>query len=703
MAISQEIKGNLARLLAMEDLIIEHKKVETAQFNVQTRVLTLPQWEKASNVVYDMLVGHEVGHALYTPNKVLPKDIPHSFVNIVEDARIEKLMKRRYPGIAKSFYGGYAELAEKDFFQLEDEEIGEMNLADRVNLQFKIGNHTDIPIESGEETEIVNKIADTETFDDVIAAARELYSYCKKTQDEEIPPEVKANHSDSGESSDNVESEEEEDSVEQQPESRESQEDDTDVSEDTTDSAGSDEPQVRTVENLEENLRDLTSTYGGDTIYSEIPDLNLDTIVVKNSDIHAEIDKFNDLNVEAGGHEVFNDPDSSYREFKRGASKEVNYLIKEFECKKAADSYARSSTSRSGVLDCSKLHTYKYNEDLFKKITTVPDGKNHGLVFVLDWSGSMSTVLSNTLKQLYNLIWFCKKVSIPFDVYAFTNDWNRSHWDPKTKNYIGADLKPHYEKDAGLLSVNDEFNMMNILTSRVQSKQLEKQMMNIWRIAHYYGNNGCLFTIADRMQLSGTPLNEALISLHKILPKFQKDNKVQKVQCIVLTDGEANQLPCHREYSRDGETWIGERYIHHRDGYLRDRKLGTTAKLGFKHYEFTDTILHNLRGNFPTVNFIGIRVLPPREALLFIKCYYEYGNDDYDKVLTQWRKLRSFTIKKSGYHAYFGMASSNLSEDVEFEVRENATKAQIKNAFIKSLKTKKMNKKLLSEFVELVA
>ena len=103
MAISQEIKGNLARLLAMEDLIIEHKKVETAQFNVQTRVLTLPQWEKASNVVYDMLVGHEVGHALYTPNKVLPKDIPHSFVNIVEDARIEKLMKRRYPGIAKSF------------------------------------------------------------------------------------------------------------------------------------------------------------------------------------------------------------------------------------------------------------------------------------------------------------------------------------------------------------------------------------------------------------------------------------------------------------------------------------------------------------------------------------------------------------------------------------------------------------------------
>ena len=70
-------------------------------------------------------------------------------------------------------------------------------------------------------------------------------------------------------------------------------------------------------------------------------------------------------------------------------------------------------------MDCSKLHTYKYNEDLFKKVTTVPDGKNHGLIFILDWSGSMSDVLTDTIKQLYNLIWFCKKVNIPFEVYVF--------------------------------------------------------------------------------------------------------------------------------------------------------------------------------------------------------------------------------------------------------------------------------------------
>ena len=67
MTVKHEIKSQLAKLLATEDLIVEHRKVATAQFDVHSRVLTLPMWEKASNTVYDLLVGHEVGHALFTP------------------------------------------------------------------------------------------------------------------------------------------------------------------------------------------------------------------------------------------------------------------------------------------------------------------------------------------------------------------------------------------------------------------------------------------------------------------------------------------------------------------------------------------------------------------------------------------------------------------------------------------------------------
>ena len=138
MAVQQEIKSQLAKLLATEDIVVEHKHVETAQFNVDTRVLILPLWEKASNYVYDMLVGHEVGHALFTPNVDPPKDIPHQFMNVVEDARIEKLMKRRYLGIAKSFYKGYNEMHQGDFFELDGEDINKFNLADRANLHLSL-------------------------------------------------------------------------------------------------------------------------------------------------------------------------------------------------------------------------------------------------------------------------------------------------------------------------------------------------------------------------------------------------------------------------------------------------------------------------------------------------------------------------------------------------------------------------------------
>ena len=165
MAVQQEIKSQLAKLLATEDIIVEHKQVPTAQFNVGTRVLILPLWEKASNDVYDMLVGHEVGHALFTPDEDwwLDYDIPQDIVNVVEDARIEKLMKRKYMGIAKSFYKGYTELHQQDFFEVANEDIDTFNLADRANLYFKIGSFLDLSF-SDAEKEIIDLIGKAETF-----------------------------------------------------------------------------------------------------------------------------------------------------------------------------------------------------------------------------------------------------------------------------------------------------------------------------------------------------------------------------------------------------------------------------------------------------------------------------------------------------------------------------------------------------------
>jgi hypothetical protein len=382
-------------------------------------------------------------------------------------------------------------------------------------------------------------------------------------------------------------------------------------------------------------------------------------------------------------------------------------LVKEFECRKAADSYARATTARTGVLDTSKLHTYKYNEDLFKKVTSTPDGKNHGLIFVLDWSGSMSRVMLDTIKQLYNLIWFCKKVSIPFEVYAFTNEWKKPEINYETQELVKpADWTCSYEKKENLLAVHEQFSMMNLLTSKTNGKQLEHQMINIWRCAKCFGNfYGSCYSVPSRLGLSGTPLNEAFVCLHQILPQFQKENKLQKVQCIVLTDGEANHLSRHVMVKRhwENEPYMGTRQLQGGVTFLRDRKTGNTYNVPYGWHGFSDLMLQNLRDNFPSVNFVGIRVLEGRDANGFLSLYHNRGSNVFFKLQSEWKKQRSFTIKTSGYHAYFAISAASLSQDSDFEVDDGATKAKIKSAFIKSLKTKKLNKKVLGEFISLVA
>ena len=207
------------------------------------------------------------------------------------------------------------------------------------------------------------------------------------------------------------------------------------------------------------------------------------------------------------------------------------------------------------------------------------------------------------------------------------------------------------------------------------------------------------------MGLSGTPLNEAFVCLHQILPQFQKENKLQKVQCIVLTDGEANHLSRHVVVKRhwENEPYMGTRQLQGGCTFLRDRKTGNTYNVPYGWHGFSDLMLQNLRDNFPSVNFVGIRVLEGRDANGFLGLYHNRGSNMFLKLHGEWKKQRSFTIKTSGYHAYFAISAASLSQDADFEVDDGATKAKIKSAFIKSLKTKKLNKKVLGEFISLVA
>jgi len=304
----------------------------------------------------------------------------------------------------------------------------------------------------------------------------------------------------------------------------------------------------------------------------------------------------------------------------------------------------------------------------------------------------MQNVMMDTIKQLFNLVWFCKKVNIPFEVYAFTNTYPNPNREIEQKNLT--------------LHMDSSFSLMNLLTSKIRAKDMNTQMRNIFRIAKYFDHRGGYYNCPVGMNLSGTPLNEALVCLHQILPQFQKENGLEKVQCVVLTDGESQTIRFNRELQRDWEDrpYMGTSYLGS-SCYLRNRKTGHVyaCKEDMGYYgDVTDMLLEDLCQTFPDTNFIGIRIMPSSWGSSFIR-KYEDDEIKYQKDLEHWRKHKSVSLKGSGYHVYFGLSSTALGNDTEFEVQEDATKAQIKRAFNKSLKGKKMNKKILGEFIELVA
>ena len=706
-----EVKGTLARLLAQEDLIVEQRQVDTASFDVERRILTLPLWEKAEASVLDMLIAHEVGHALYTPNKWdFLGEIPLSFVNVVEDVRIEKLMKRRYAGLPKTFYNGYRDINAKDFFQLQFADLEEFGLVDRINLFYKVGMFHNIPFKNDQERAFRDECANVETFDEVLDLASRIAKYQQEQvsdkstsqTDEEGAEEAPSTEQGSGgqTQSSQEESTESKDTQGQEAPTNTTQEDGQESEETSNDAptpaqpngkgttggkAHGDDLEAVTDSLLKESIQNLVDSESAPITYIQTPELLLDKVIVETQEWVDVLDEY--WNKYEGFD--FAKIDSEWARYKSQSSKEVNYLVKEFEMKKSASAYARTTVSKTGVLDCSKLFQYKYNDDIFKKISVTPDGKNHGLIFNLDWSGSMSHILFSTMKQLLNLIQFCNKTGIPFEVYAFTNEWD-SESVQKVKEVKENEI------------TIEKFNMIKFASSDLKKRDLDKVMKYMFRTAFAMTYRAADYNIPYKLYLSGTPLNEAIISMKQILPIFQKKNNVEKCHIINLTDGEGscvmrNKKWGHYDYNKLVSGHIG-------DCQLRDRKVGRIYKtFGYSYYDssHTDIFVENLMDNFPNTNVISIRLCSGTD---FNRVSYNWEFEEREKNKAQWRKHKSFIDMNSAYTRSLYILSNSLDDaDNAFEVKEDARKQDISRAFKKSQKNKSTSKRILNEFISVIA
>ena len=184
-------KSTLVKLLAEEDVTVSYQKAETASFNPITREVVLPIWKDKSESVMDMMSLHEVGHALYTPETLLEdahnKNVKHSFMNVLEDVRIEKMIQDKYLGSKKVFKTAYKELLEKDFFGINGKDLSKLNLIDRINMHYK--NVPNVPFDN-DELEWVQKANQTKTPEDVLNLAIELqewmYTQDKDTESDDM-------------------------------------------------------------------------------------------------------------------------------------------------------------------------------------------------------------------------------------------------------------------------------------------------------------------------------------------------------------------------------------------------------------------------------------------------------------------------------------------------------------------------------------
>ena len=183
-------QGMLAKLLAKENLRIQHGNYATAFFDTKSRVLGLPMWKTSGKNVYDLLVGHEVGHALFTPMSGIEKfrlelpEVPFDICNIVEDIRIERMIQDTYPGLATAFRQAYETLVADNFFGLKGKDISKMNFADRLNLHAKAGKAVAVNLTADEQA-IYDRCIKAQNFDEVIEICKNIAHLVGKRKEDE--------------------------------------------------------------------------------------------------------------------------------------------------------------------------------------------------------------------------------------------------------------------------------------------------------------------------------------------------------------------------------------------------------------------------------------------------------------------------------------------------------------------------------------
>jgi hypothetical protein len=715
-----------ARLLATENLSVIRARTRTASFDIKSRVLTLPMWKDMTPEIEEMLIGHEVGHALYTldqymdPIKENPKMM--SYLNVLEDVRIEKLIKRKYPGLRKRMNEGYKQLNERDFFGTKNvQDFNDLLLIDKINLYFKAGFQCGVKF-SPDEKEFVNRAERTESVEDVIQLAHDVYAFAKQ-QAEERQERMKLSASAEGDDED-----EDENEMDFDPDMDGDWDQEEDEDADSSMKSTSNKPQMqnddksdkgddleskteRAFSNKLEDLADDSTEYRYwkfDKDYFEDPVVSYKR-VLNETKTPEQWDVDNPEMVDYKTRYMSEEQLKEYKakqlvefnQFKTESIRTVNYLVKEFEMKKSAQIHKRAMVSKIGSLDMKKIYAYKLQDDLFKRVTSLPQGKNHGMILLVDWSGSMNDVLQDTLKQVINLAMFCNRVQIPYRVLAFTTDYKDNRQERYTEYSAWRSLKRETSND--LLATSEGFSLLELFSNKMTTSEFNSMARRVldYRFQWNQGYN-----------TGGTPLNEALVYCYNTLGTYIKNNSIEKMTFITLTDGEGGALATYSSGRLDDTRTeiVNNQYKRIKiKNLIRDEVTQKTYELNRMASEQTETILRMIKDRY-NVALVGFHICQNRGRDL--RCVLNSNLPNYQgdqaTLIEAWKKdFRNngfASVKNTGRDDLFLIPQSSTKiEEGSLDVKADANAKAIARNFGKFLNVKKTSRVLLNRFVGLVA
>jgi hypothetical protein len=753
----QTSKSILAKLLASENITVSHQNVKTAYFDLKNRTMVLPVWKDMDGDLYDLLTGHEVGHALNTPQQGWHNEVAATekkfkdFLNVIEDARIEKLVKRKFPGLSKSFARAYASLYERDFFGIKKlEDLNTLNLIDRINLRFKMGSHVIVEFNDFER-EIVREVEAAETWDQVVDIARRVYDYTKQNEQDKIQnkqdlqdqmqEERQQDQEDSGEYDDADDDSDYEDDIDgnddsdldeesdgtdaedSQDQTEPEESDDEEDSDDNQQNSGGDaeeqqedddEPQSVTDRNFRQREQELVNETGKIFMY-ELPDVVLENIILPNTEVVNDLEKFfreqvADPNRTYGQHGVPYDTvvQKCVRKFNTNNKKVIMHILKEFEMRKKASEYARTQTARTGELNMNVLHKYRFSNDLFRKITVVPKGKNHGFVMFVDMSGSMGDIMRNTIEQMLVLASFCKLAKVPFEVYGFSDD---CYGNKKLREMVNKDRFVS-NRAVDMTMSSSWFHLKHLIGSSLSPVQYRRAFNAMCVVANEYGR-AYDYTCKENdhggwrydwdtsgFGLNSTPFLETLLASRGIITAFQNKHQLDVCNVVYLTDGDGGSNLSYPLMSSDSGFYDDRRKS---VVYFIDKK--TKKKIKLSNYHTMQPAITQLVADITGCKHIGFYVGNKKSIQRDVKYLVsDKSAIEQDVAKKTFREHNYFVVDRLGYDKYFYVAlpNSNIVDD-KLAITSDMNKNKMAREFSKNVGSKKSNRLLLTKLAEELA